>query len=282
MNSVLAAPLCLPPQSLRNPAGLRLPQGTCDSHFHVFAPSAPLAEPRSYTPQMETIDGWEAMANSFGIEGGVLVQPSVYGLDNSVLLGALAEHPDHLRGIVVIPGTTSTAEIARLDQLGVRGVRINLRNKSGIGLDALAELAPRIKPFGWHVQFQIGPDAIGTIAELCQRFEINGVIDHLAFMPLDPQGQAVADMQRALDSGLVWTKISASYRLTGDGYNAVVRTLARSHGDKLLWGSDWPHTELFHEVPEDDDLVALSLAAVPAEIHDLVFTQTAKTLYWSH
>jgi predicted TIM-barrel fold metal-dependent hydrolase len=282
MNDVLTAPLCLPPRPLRNPAGLRLPQGTCDTHFHVFAPHGPLAEPRSYTPQMETITGWLAMADRFGIGRGVLVQPSVYGLDNSVLLAALAEHHTRLRGIVVIPSTISPDEIARLDHLGVRGVRINLRNKAGIGLDALAELAPRIKPFGWHVQFQVGPEAISTIAELCQRFSVNGVIDHLAFMPLDPQGQAVSDMQRALDCGRVWAKISAPYRLAGHNYPGVISALARSHGDRLLWGSDWPHTELFQDVPEDDDLVALSLAAVPVEHHDLVFTQTANFLYWSH
>jgi len=283
MSDVLAtAPLCLPPHPLRNPSGLRLPQGTCDTHFHVFAPGFPLAEPRSYTPQIENLTGWQALADSFSIKRGVLVQPSVYGLDNDVLLAALAQIPDRLRGIVVIPGTTPTKEIARLDGLGVRGVRINLRNKSGIGRDALQELAPCIKPFGWHVQFQVGPDAIGSVAELCQRFEINGVIDHLAFMSLDPQGQAVVDMQRALASGRVWTKISAPYRLKGDGYTAVVRALAGSHGDRLLWGSDWPHTELFGDVPEEDDLVAKSLAAVPAENHDLVFTENAKTLYWSH
>lgn len=282
MSDVLAAPLCLPPRPMRNSSDLRLPQGTCDTHFHVFAPGFPLAEPRSYTPQMETILGWQTMADSFGIDGGVLVQPSVYGLDNNVLLATLDAHPDRLRGIVVIPGTTPTSEIARFDQLGVRGVRINLRNKSGIGLDALADLASRIKPFGWHVQFQVGPQAIGSIAELCQRFEINGVIDHLAFMPLDPQGPAVADIQRALESGRVWTKISAPYRLKGDGYAAVIRTLARNHGNRLLWGSDWPHTELFHDVPEEDDLVAQSLAAVPAENHVSVFTENAKTLYWSH
>jgi predicted TIM-barrel fold metal-dependent hydrolase len=241
-----------------------------------------LAEPRSYTPQIETLAGWKAMADSFGVARGVLVQPSVYGTDNSVLLAALAEAPERLRGIVVIPDTTSTDEIVQLDRLGVRGVRINLRNKAGIGLDALADLAPRIRKFNWHIQFQVGPDAISTIAELCQRYEINGVIDHLAFMPLDADGQAVTDMRHALDSGRVWTKISAPYRLAGNDYAGVVSTLARSHGDRLLWGSDWPHTELFRDVPEDDELIALSLSAVPANLHDLVFNEAAKTLYWSH
>lgn len=286
MSEVEAAALCLPPRPLRNGGELRLPPGTCDCHFHVFAPGAPLTNPRSYTPRMETLSGWLALADSFGIARGVLVQPSVYGLDNTVLLDALAYAPDRLRGIVVIPPETPVNEIARLDDLGVRGVRINLRNKGGVGIDALAELAPRIRTFGWHVQFQVGPDAIGAVARLCDQYEIDGVIDHLAFVTLDAPETALEDLQRGLDSGRVFTKISAPYRLkdnsSNDGYRSVVQKLAQDHAHRLVWGSDWPHTELFDAMPKDDDLVALSLAAVPAQSHDLVFTQTAKHLYWSH
>ena len=286
MSEAAAAPLCLPPRPLRNGGDLRLPTGTCDSHFHVFASGAPLTSPRSYTPRMETLAGWLALADSFGIVRGVLVQPSVYGLDNTVLLDALAQAPDRLRGIVVIAAETPVSEIARLDDLGVRGVRINLRNKGGVGIDALAELAPRIREFGWHVQFQVGPDSIGAVTRLCDQYDIAGVIDHLAFMTLDAPETALEDLQRGLDRGRVFTKISAPYRLKDnsnrDGYCRVVQKLAQDHAHRLVWGSDWPHTELFDSMPEDDELVALSLAAVPAPSHDLVFTQTAKLLYWSH
>jgi predicted TIM-barrel fold metal-dependent hydrolase len=210
----------------------------------------------------------------------------VYGLDNTVLLDALAHAPDRLRGIVVIAAETPVSEIARLDDLGVRGVRINLRNKGGLGIDALAGLAPRIRTFGWHVQFQVGPDAIGAVARLCDQYDIAGVIDHLAFMTLDAPEPALEDLQRGLDSGRVFTKISAPYRLKDNssrgGYRRVVQKLAQDHAHRLVWGSDWPHTELFDSMPEEDELVALSLAAVPAQSHDLVFTQTAKLLYWSH
>lgn len=286
MSEVGAAPLCLPPRTLRNPQALRLPKGTCDTHFHVFADGAPLVNPRSYTPQLLTLDGWRELADSFGISRGVLVQPSVYGTDNQVLLNALAAMPDRLRGVVVVHADTSIHQIKQLDLLGVRGVRINLRNKGGIGLAALEELAPRILAQDWHVQFQIGPDDIDTVADLCARYSITGVIDHLAFMPLDPATKPLQNLQRALDSGRVLTKISAPYRLADnanyDGYRAVIGELARSHADRLMWGSDWPHTEVFDNVPEEDDLVALSLGAVPVQNHDLVFSQTPRTLYWSN
>lgn len=285
MADLAGAPLCLPPNPLRNGYGLALPDGTCDSHFHVFAPGAPLALPRSYTPQMETISGWLALAQSFNIARGVLVQPSVYGLDNTVLLDALAAHPERLRGVVVIAPDTPDAELARLHALGVRSVRINLRNKAGLGLDAVDALAPRIRALGWHIQFQVGPDMLGALADLTARHAITSVIDHLAFMPLNPPGEAVADLQKALDSTRIYTKISAPYRLPDSpdhtGYRQVVAALARSHPERLLWGSDWPHTELFTAVPHEDDLVQLVLDALPASVHHRVFVANPEILYWS-
>lgn len=279
------APLCLPPRSM---SGLvvKLPNGTADSHFHVFNADAPLVTPRSYTPRIMTLDDWRTYADLAGIERGVLVQPSVYGLDNRVLLTALTGDADRLRGVVVIPPDTSTTELQRLDRLGVRAVRINLRNKAGIGLDALENLAPRIRPLGWHVQFQVGPEAIAAVAELAQKHDINGVIDHLAFMPLDPVGPALDDMLRALDGGRIHVKISAPYRMrdtaNSDGYRVAVAALAASHAHRLLWASDWPHTELFDSMVDDVSLLALSLEAVPASAHDLVFLRNAVPLYWSH
>ncbi len=284
MSETAETRICLPPRPLRNPRALQLPEGSCDSHLHVFAAGAPLARPRSYTPQIQGLDDWLAFAASFGIERGVLVQPSVYGLDNTVLLESLAAHAEKLRGVVVIDPATSDVTLDRLDGLGVRGVRINLRNKAGIGIDAAETLAPRLADRGWHLQFQIGPGDIDRVASLATRHGIAAVIDHLAFMLPDPKGPTLADLQRALDGGIIYVKISAPYRLADSadfaGYRAVTGVLAASHPDRLLWGSDWPHTELFETVPDDDDLVALALGALPTAIHGRVFVENPLRLYW--
>lgn len=277
--------LCLAPLPLSNPIP-RLPAGTVDAHFHIFDAQAPLATPRSYTPQILTLDDWLPYAQAAGIARGVLVQPSVYGLDNRVLLAALASNGDRLRAVAVIAPETDDAELRRLDELGVRAVRINLRNKSGIGLEAMADLAPRIRALGWHVQFQVGPEAIPTVAELAQKYQIKGVIDHLAFMPLYPVGPALADLQHALDTGRVSVKISAPYRLrdtaSHDGYRTVLQALAANHAEHLLWASDWPHTELFDQMVDDAALLALSLEALPTAAYEQVFVRNAEQLYWSH
>ena len=174
----------------------------------------------------------------------------------------------------------------RHDALGVRAVRFNLRNKSGIGFDAFDQLAPRIRALGWHAQFQIGPEAIATVAELTARHDIVGVIDHLAFIPLDTPGTALDDLARALETGRVYAKISAPYRLRDTAgnqfYRRALSTLTVCYPTRLLWATDWPHTELFESVPEDDDLIALSLDALPAETHAAIFAGNAETLYFQH
>ncbi|WEJ32805.1 amidohydrolase family protein [Devosia sp. SD17-2] len=59
-------------------------------------------------------------------------------------------------------------------------------------------------------------------------------------------------------------------------------TLSAHHPKRLLWASDWPHTEMFEAVPEDDDLIALSLSVVPRSDQAAVFADNAKALYFAH
>jgi len=257
------AALCLPPRPLgTTPA---LPAGTVDCHVHVFREGAPLATQRSYTPQIVTLADWTAFADAANIARGVLIQPSVYGFDNSVLIEALAAAPDRLRGIVVLPPGTPKAELARLDRLGVRGVRINTRNKGGLPFDAMTALAKEVAGFGWTLQFQVDPAQLSLIADMAPVLGVPVVIDHMGFVALDRPGadSSLADLQHLLDVKQCYAKVSAPYRLTQTaGYQAfgtALATLVRSHPDRLLWGSDWPHTELWANVPDDAELIRHSI-----------------------
>src|SRR3546814_15843274 len=85
-------PNCLPPAAPRVPR-LRLPAGTYDTHMHVFGPRSryKLDARRSYTPHESPLAQYRAVMCALGIERAVLVQPSVYGTDNTALLDALQE-----------------------------------------------------------------------------------------------------------------------------------------------------------------------------------------------
>ncbi|MBY5566822.1 amidohydrolase family protein [Rhizobium leguminosarum] len=283
----LEAPLCLPRRPLTRLPRAALPQGTVDTHFHVFRAGAPLNTPRSYTPDIATISDWIEFSGSLGIAKGVLVQPSVYGLDNRVLLDALAAYPERLRGIVVIDPETTEIEIERLDRLGVRGVRINTRNKGGLPLAAAKTLAENIAPLGWSLQLQVNPEQLSDIAATLSGIRLPIVIDHLGFIPLARETRSlhVDALKRLTDRAEAYIKVTAPYRLTKDvncdGFAEVACALAASHAERLLWGSDWPHTELWDGMPDDAELVETMHAAIddPA-IAEKIFVRNAEALFF--
>ncbi|TCS03167.1 putative TIM-barrel fold metal-dependent hydrolase [Rhizobium sp. BK418] len=281
------APLCLPRLPLTRLPANPLPQDTIDTHFHVFRSGAPLNTPRSYTPDIATTADWIAFADRLDIGRGILVQPSVYGLDNQVLIEALTAFPDRLRGIVVIDPETTPGEIARLDRLGVRGVRINTRNKGGLPLAAAEVLAAAIGDFGWSLQLQVSPEQIGDLAGWLPHLGIRFVIDHLGFIPLADGAwrNYVPAFQRLADSPGGYIKLTAPYRLTRErryaGFAEVVRALAASHPEKLLWGSDWPHTELWNDMPDDADLIdGIQEAIGETTLARKIFIDNAERLFF--
>ena len=83
---------------------------------------------RSYTPHLLTLDDYRPIMTTLGIDRAVLVQPSVYGMDNSALLDALRQMPERLRGVVVVPPDIGEPDLLALHAAGVRGVRVNRRN----------------------------------------------------------------------------------------------------------------------------------------------------------
>jgi predicted TIM-barrel fold metal-dependent hydrolase len=63
--------------------------GLWDAHVHVFDRDAP-AQAGHYRPAHGPLERIERLAAAHGVQHLVLVQPSVYGTDNTVLLDALA------------------------------------------------------------------------------------------------------------------------------------------------------------------------------------------------
>jgi predicted TIM-barrel fold metal-dependent hydrolase len=267
-----AAPDCAPPQRIVRAPRERLPVGTCDCHLHVFGDRArySLDPRRSYTPHVATFDEHRAVMAACGIERAVLVQPSVYGTDNACLLDALhdaASEGDAYRGVVVPDAAASDDELLAMDALGVRGIRLNVVNPQVLAIDDGIALCKRMHSRGWHLQvhLMVARDGATTLARLADRVDGPIVVDHFG----RPQAGAALP-QLLLDlvaSGRVWVKLSAAYRIARPGrahddMRPLVDALVAANPARLLWGSDWPHTEL-EATPHDADLVDLLVATLP-------------------
>ena len=218
--------------------------GGWDCHVHVFdgRPS-----PGHYQAPPRRLAMLEEAAQGLGVDRFVLVQPSVYGSDNSLLLETLrAAEPRH-RGVVVLDAAVRDGELDAMHDAGVRGARFNLVSPLGNAAGALDSLAPRLRERGWHVQWYAGTAQLGQIATLQRRHGFTAVLDHLAGMT--PQGshdvQAWDSLRMLADAG-AWIKLSGWYRLaSAPPYQDMEASIARVSslfGDRCVWGSDWPHT----------------------------------------
>ena len=234
--------------------GFAVPQGSCDSHMHVFgdARAYPLSAFRSYTVAQAPLDAFRKRQARFGLQRNVFVQASGYHTDNRCMVDALIASGGSSRGVAVVDPGVSQEELSRLDAAGVRGVRINLvsvghSTTRQIWQDT-EELAKRLAVLGWHMQFFATSKQLGEMAPLLRQLPVPAIIDHMG-MPESGAGlgqPGFAALLSMLADGHCWVKLSGADRITrgqADMSNAgiFVRALISANPDQLVWGSDWPH-----------------------------------------
>ena len=242
------------------------PEGACDCHFHVFGPLAcfPYRPERGFTPPEALLEDYLALMARLGLARAVILQPSVFGTDNACSEHALARLGARARGVAVVPADVGEGEIARLDALGFRGVRLNLLFKGGTSLEALETLGARLAPFGWHIQLLIDGRELPELKPRLRKLPVDVVIDHMGHMPANlglghPAFVALCDLLKA---GRTWVKLSAAYRVSVAGppfgdVAAVARALLAAGPERCVWGTDWPHPA--HDGPALDDAALLDL-----------------------
>jgi hypothetical protein len=111
------APACpAPDPAPHGPRRFTVPPGAVDTHAHVIGlpPHHPFVETRSYTPPEATPQAYLRMLDATGMTFGVLVQVSVHGTDNRLMLETLRTNPQRLKGIGVVPLGLPDASYARL------------------------------------------------------------------------------------------------------------------------------------------------------------------------
>ena len=228
-----------------------LPPDACDCHVHVFDPLRfPYAPDRAYTPCAATAEELQALHRGLGIGRAVLVQPSVYGTDNACLLDALrALGPRRARGIAVVDTATITRrELDSLHEAGIRGIRLNLHVRGG-GLEAARQQVAAARKVlalpSWSLQVHAGLDVVACLLDAFQRLERPVVLDHYAggVLPDADADEGFGRLLSAMRSSPLYVKLSAPYRLwTGTAAHDLARAFHHAAPDRILWGSDWPHT----------------------------------------
>jgi 2-pyrone-4,6-dicarboxylate lactonase len=225
-----------------------LPAGACDTHFHVFEPGYRPVPAPLYTFPDGTVDQYLAMTEFLGFERMVLVQPTYYGTDNSLLRDVLVRLGSRCGGVIRIEEDTSEAELDAFHALGVRAIRLDLFARADWPTrDIIAyirRVAARATPRGWHLQFYTPGSIVRDLLPFLADLEDTFVIDHMGYMTeTDPEFER--RLLGLLRQGSCWIKLSGAYRVAKHKPLSSVaplgRALVAARPDRLIWGSDWPH-----------------------------------------
>lgn len=229
-------------------------QPAWDCHTHVFDEPAqrPVVAGSGYEPPRRT---WQDLAGTgalHGVERFVLVQPSVYGNDNSLLLEELGKSGGAGRGVLVFDENVADSELASWRSQGGRGIRFNAVSGSGNGMKSYARLAPRLRDQGWHAQFFVHASALQAVQEVAMQDGPPLIVDHLGGAADGAEFEAARTaLYRLLDTGRVYVKASGFYRYGfpveawPDHFGELLRTLGERYPERVVWASDWPHTWFF-------------------------------------
>jgi predicted TIM-barrel fold metal-dependent hydrolase len=253
----------------------RFPAGATDCHAHVFGPQSryPFAPDASYIPPDALPADYAKMLRTIGCERAVLVQPSVYGTDNRAMLDALRSGIFPFRGVAVVGENIRDRELDDMHAAGVRGIRVNLASETkGLTLTDARRFAPRLRARGWHIQFHLDlaklPEAELELAAL----DIDIVIDHFGRANAE-RGTAAPPFQalsRLLARDHCWAKLMGPYFVSRlpPAYPDVAplaRAMVQIAPQRIVWGTDWPHTGARDAMPNDGDLADLLARWVPDE-----------------
>ena len=247
----------MPPPDLATHAGAPVrPEAAftgIDTHAHVFAQDARMIENRRYTPSYDaTLVDYLAMLDGNGLSHGVLVQISFLGTDNSRMVGALRREPARLRGIAVVDPDITAEELHTLGEAGVVGVRLNLIGlpDPDLGNAEWQRHLRRLAEMSWQVEVQAEARRLSHLLPALLEAGVHVVVDHFgrpdpALGIDDPGFRYLLTLGRTRQA---WVKLSGAYRNGPAGMgeriaaSAAPALLGEFGAERLLWGSDWPHT----------------------------------------
>jgi 2-pyrone-4,6-dicarboxylate lactonase len=274
-----------------------LPAGAWDTHAHVFGPfdRYPLAADCRYQPPLGPADWHRAAQHAAGFQRGVLVHASANGFDNSAVLDAARLAPSRIAVVAVVQEDMSDAELARLRDEGVCGLRFTENGEtlgapkpSGtLGLDALKRMAPRLRELGLHAQVWAKCAYIVESRSWLSTCGVPLVFDHMGQfdVSLGSEHATFLDFLSLVDETDAWVKLTST-RVTrqrwceADDARPFHEALLQKAPARMLWGSDWPYIAMDKDLPDIGRQIDLfDRWTADDSLRHQVFVDNPQTLY---
>lgn len=206
-----------------------------DAHLHIIEKNYPLIKNQGYLPDYFSRDDYNKSVKGLNVIGGAIVSGSFQGFDQTYLINAIQTLGENFVGVTQLPFDTPDQEIIRLNQLGVRAIRFNVKRGGSEDISKLDYLARRVYELvNWHTELYIDSNQLSDLEEN---------ISKLPAVSIDHLGLSKSGFQQLLslvDKGI---KVKA----TGFGridLNPIVaiQQICKVNPNALMFGTDLPST----------------------------------------
>jgi D-galactarolactone isomerase len=274
---------------------LKAPPNACDCHIHILDPArfpfVPNPGDKRTPPANAAVPQYRLLQKRNGTTRVVIVTPRNYATDNRVTVDAIAQLGPDARGVAVLHPAVTDAELKKLQNGGIRGIRFTLGDPASavVTPDMIEPLSKRVADLGWHVQLYMSGEQIVMLADLLRRLPSQIVFDHLGHptLPASIQHPSHAIIRGLIDRGRAWVKLSGAYLNSAVGApsypeaTAIARDFVKAAPERLVWGSDWPHPSEPNSRKPDDAVLfdLLSDWAPDATTRNRILVRNPESLY---
>lgn len=221
-----------------------------DAHTHVFVRGLATAANARYAPDYDA--SWQTLqdlAEKNRVGRAVILQPSFLGYDNAYLFEALRAEPNRFRGVPwVSPSVDVSADDwEELARIGVRGLRFPIFGLPTPHWPAYAEMLAEARRRDWPIHLYVESRRLPEMLPLLLDGGHKVVVPHYGMFdrtlgPMRDPGFKVLIESAA--TGRVWVVMSGAYRVGPERARAATPMLLDAFGAaRLMWASDWPHTD---------------------------------------
>jgi len=275
------------------------PPKSCDCQFHIFGDAVkyPLRNDPASRPPDASFADMQRVLRILGFGRGVVVHSQRYDTDHRLLIDTFEslsqDERQNFRATCIVKDDVSDREMERLNALGICGARFNLGKRWSDADDraAVKRSMERAREIGWHARLHIsGSDLADWGDFLLSVRDLPMVIDHMAHLDFSlglEQPALLWIRERLRNDGNWWVKLSNGNRDSAmeTGWDDAIpfaRAFIEAAPDRMIWGTDWPHTGwrkkrmmndaelvelLYRYVDHDSALVTAILVDNPARLH---------------